>query len=89
MPAGDGYADMVYLPKKASPLPALVIELKWNKTAEGAIRQIKDRNYPEAICRYGGDILLVGINYEKDAPAGMRKHTCLIERYRIEKGSDR
>ena len=85
LPAGDGYADMVYLPKKGSLLPALVIELKWNKTAEGAIQQIKNRHYPEAIERYGGDILLVGINYEKDAPAGTRKHSCLIEKYRIEK----
>ncbi len=89
LPAGEGYADIVYLPKKGSLLPALVIELKWNKTAEGAIRQIKDRHYPEVIRRYGGDILLVGINYDKDASAGIRKHTCLIEKYRIEKAPDR
>ena len=82
MPAGVGYADIVYLPKKDSLLPALVIELKWNRTAYGAIRQIKDRNYPEAIRGYGGDILLVGINYSKDAPPGKRKHSCVIERWR-------
>ena len=82
MPAGAGYADIVYLPKKDSLLPALVIELKWNRTAYGAIRQIKDRNYPEAIRGYGGDILLVGINYSKDAPPGKRKHSCVIERWR-------
>ena len=80
--AGDGCADIVYLPKKDSMLPALVIELKWNKSAEGAIRQIKDRRYPDAIKGYGGDILLVAINYDKDAPAGKRKHECLIERYK-------
>ena len=79
LPAGDGYADIVYLPKKDSPLPALVIELKWNKSAEGAIKQIKDKHYPDAIKEYGGEILLVGINYDKDAPAGKRKHTCVIE----------
>ena len=82
LPAGDGCADIVYLPKKDSMLPALVIELKWNKSAEGAIRQIKDRRYPDAIKGYGGDILLVAINYDKDAPAGKRKHECLIERYK-------
>lgn len=60
----------------------MVIELKWNKTAEGAVRQIKDRRYPDAIREYGGEILLVGINYDKNAPVGKRKHTCVIERIR-------
>lgn len=83
LPAGDGYVDIVYLPKKDSILPALLIELKWNKTARGAIEQIKDRHYPAAIQEYGGEILLVGINYDKEAPAGKRKHTCVIEKYQI------
>ena len=81
LPAGDGCADIVYLPKKDSMMPALVIELKWNKSAEGAIGQIKERRYPDAIKRYGGNILLVGINYDKNAPAGKRKHECVIEKY--------
>lgn len=81
LPAGAGYADIVYLPKKDSLLPALIIELKWNHTAEGAIAQIKRRRYPDAIRAYGGDIMLVGINYDKNMPAGQRKHTCLIENY--------
>ncbi len=80
LPAGVGYADVVYLPKKDSVLPALVIELKWNKSVEGVIRQIRDKHYPDAIKDYGGELLLVGINYDKDAPAGMRKHTCVIEK---------
>ncbi len=83
LPAGDGYADVVYLPKKDSMMPALVIELKWNKTAEGAIQQIKDRQYPSAIHNYGGKILLIGINYNKEAPVGKRKHTCMIEKHQI------
>lgn len=81
LPAGSGYADIVYLPKKESPLPALVIELKWNQSADSAISQIKDRRYPEALRGYGGEILLVGISYDRDAPAGERKHQCRIERY--------
>lgn len=81
LPAGDGYADIVYLPKKPSLMPALVIELKWNQTAKGAIGQIKERRYPEAIREYGGEILLVGVNYNKDGPVGKRKHTCIIEKY--------
>lgn len=83
LPAGVGYADIVYLPKKDSLMPALVIELKWNKSAHGAIAQIKNRHYPEAVKRYGGELLLVGINYDKNAPAGKRKHSCVIEKYRI------
>ena len=70
----------MYLPKKGSMLPALVIELKWNKSAEGAIRQIHEKRYPKAIEGYGGEILLVGISYSKEAPAGRRQHHCRIER---------
>lgn len=80
LPAGDGYADIVYIPKADSTLPALVVEKKWNKSAEGAIAQIKKKHYPEAIKGLGCEILLVGINYDKDAPEGERKHTCVIEK---------
>ena len=57
--------------------------MKWDKSAEGAIAQIKKRNYPAAIEDFGGEILLVGINYDKDAPVGERKHTCVIEKYQV------
>lgn len=79
VPGGFGYADVIYLPKKGSILPALVVELKWNQSAEGAIEQIKERKYPKAIEGYGGEILLVGISYQKDAQAGQRRHSCVIE----------
>lgn len=81
LPAGAGCADVVYLPRRASVMPVLVIELKWNKSVQGAIRQIKEKHYPRALERYGGEILLVGVSYEKNAPAGRRKHTCKIEAY--------
>lgn len=80
LPGGTGYADIVYFPKKDSPLPVLVVELKWNQSAEGAIEQIRQKNYPDALKDYGGEILLVGIAYDKNAPAGQRKHSCRIER---------
>ncbi len=80
LPSGEGYADVVYLPKKDSGYPALVIELKWNKSAEGAIEQIRKRKYPEKLKCYGGEILLVGVNYDKDAEPGKRKHSCRIEK---------
>ena len=79
LPSGEGYADIVYLPKHDSDWPALVIELKWNESAEGAIDQIRRKRYPDALKDYGSEILLVGISYDKNAPSGERKHSCRIE----------
>jgi hypothetical protein len=80
LPSGIGYADVVYLPKKGSDKPIMVVELKWNKTAEGAIAQIKNRNYPQVLEGFGSDILLVGVNYDEKT----KKHTCMIERYNLQ-----
>lgn len=78
LPTGKGFADMVYLPKKKFPeKPALVVELKWNQSAEGAIAQIKKKQYCQSLTEYQGNILLVGINYDKDT----REHSCVIEEY--------
>ncbi len=46
---------------------------------------MKSRNYPEAVKGYGGELLLVGIAYDRDAPAGERKHTCVIEPFHMER----
>ena len=81
LPAGHGYADIVYLPRQGETVPALIIELKWNQSARAAIDQIRDRKYPAALQDYYGEILLVGINYDKDAPAGQRKYECVIEKH--------
>ena len=56
--------------------PALVIELKFNNLADTAIDQIKRKQYPAKIAEYTGDILLVGVNYDKET----KQHTCKIER---------
>jgi hypothetical protein len=77
LPAGNGYADVVYLPKKGSELPIMVIELKYNQSAEGAIAQIKSKNYPQVLDEFGSEILLIGINYDKKS----KKHSCCIEKY--------
>ena len=80
---GTGYADIVYLPRRNSDYPALVIELKARdkshpeRDSEGAIAQIKQKNCPAAIQDYTDEILLVGISYDKDDPE--KKHTCVIE----------
>lgn len=74
--SGRGYADVVYFPKKGSSMPVLLIELKWNRTEDGAINQIRKNNYPEVLKGYGGEILLVGVSYNVKT----QKHTCKIEK---------
>ena len=74
---GKGYADLVMIPRRNVSKPALVIELKFNNTADTAIDQIKRKQYPAKIAEYTGDILLVGISYDRDS----KQHTCRIERY--------
>lgn len=80
LPTGRGFADVVYLPKRDRDKPALVVELKWNQSAEGAIAQIKDRQYTEWLEGYTGKILLIGINYDEK-----KGHSCVIEEYKKEK----
>jgi predicted fused transcriptional regulator/phosphomethylpyrimidine kinase len=79
LPAGYGFADMVFVPKPGVEKPAMIVELKWNKKAETAIDQIKNNKYLKALDGYKGEILLVGISYEKDG-AEAKKHRCVIER---------
>ena len=78
LPTGEGYADIVYLPKPSKGIPALLVELKWNRSAVGAIRQIRERQYPSALEDYGGELLLVGVNYNR----GSREYSCRIEKWR-------
>ena len=80
MPAGRGYADIVFLPRKYSDKPAMVVELKYDQSAEGAIRQIEEKNYAKALEEYKGNVLLVGINYDKET----KKHSCVIREWEIE-----
>lgn len=75
--SGKGYADVVFLPKRNSNLPILVIELKWNKSAEGAIQQICNNNYTDLLEGYRSKILLIGINYNEKT----KKHSCKIEQF--------
>ena len=77
-PTGRGFADVVFLPLPHTGKPALVVELKYDKTAHAAIQQIKDRHYTQALEGYIGEILLVGINYDKTEEN--KPHRCVIER---------
>ena len=78
--SGKGFADLVLLPRKNVSKPAIILELKCDKTAHTAIDQIRERCYPEKVKQYTGDLLLVGISYDKKA----KQHSCLIERTKIE-----
>lgn len=81
LPTGRGFADFVFMPRPEyiKFYPALVVELKWNKKVHTAIEQIKKKKYPESISQYTGDILLVGINYDKKT----KEHQCVMEEYKI------
>ena len=77
LPTGKGFADMVFIPRKKFPdKPALVVELKWDKSAKGAISQIKQKQYCKSLEKYAGNILLAGINYSKKD----KEHQCIIEK---------
>ena len=76
LPAGKGFADLVFRPRKNNSNPAMIVELKYDKSAEGAIEQIKKKQYVDCLKDYSGEILLVGINYNKEN----KHHTCRIEK---------
>ncbi len=76
--SGKGYSDILFLPRNTSSKPALLIELKWNKSAGQALSQIIDKNYTHVTQKLGytGELLLVGINYNTST----KKHTCKIKK---------
>ncbi|HCT90651.1 MAG TPA: AAA family ATPase [Lachnospiraceae bacterium] len=79
LPTGRGFADIVFLPLPSSVgKPALIIELKYDRSAATAIQQIKTRQYTQALEGYSGEILLIGVSYKKDSKN--KSHRCVIER---------
>lgn len=83
LPAGKGFADIVFWPGKYTDKPALIIELKWNQSAQGAIAQIEEKNYAGVLDSYAGELLMVGINYDKES----KKHECIIRKYNKEQNA--
>lgn len=80
LPSGKGFADICLIPRKIHmDKPAVIIELKWDKNADGAIRQIKEKQYVDALKEYHGNLLLAGINYDRKT----KKHTCKIETMKV------
>ena len=76
MASGKGFADLVLIPRKNVDSPAIVLELKYNRDADSAIDQILRKQYPAKVAQHADNLLLVGINYDKDA----KTHTCAIIR---------
>ncbi|MBQ1194193.1 MAG: PD-(D/E)XK nuclease domain-containing protein, partial [Lachnospiraceae bacterium] len=82
MPSGKGFADFVFIPRaNAGYRPAMVVELKYNQSADTAIRQIKEKRYQGALSDYHDKILLVGINYDAEGK-DKKHHTCVIEEWK-------
>lgn len=80
LPTGKGFADYAFIPRRDTSKPAMIIELKYNKSADSAIRQIHDNRYDGKLKAFSGKILLVGVNYDKEMKGKKRKyHTCIIE----------
>ncbi|QNM14244.1 AAA family ATPase [Absiella sp. AM09-50] len=78
-PSGKGFADVVFIPRYDK--PAMIIELKYDQDVDSAIKQIKEKKYFFGLEKYLDNLLLVGINYDKNT----KKHTCTIEKFRYEK----
>lgn len=79
---GDSFEDLVFVPRKNCQTPAFIVELKWNQSAETAIDQIKEKKYAKCLQDYTGEILLVGINYDRVSKEDNKKHICVIEKIR-------
>ena len=80
--SGKGFIDIAYLPSPRYPdKPLLLIELKYEKDADTAINQILKQNYPDKLAHYKGNMLLIGVSYNKDVKntsSDFKHHTCKI-----------
>ena len=75
LPGGKGFADVAYLPARGSLQPAIVVELKWDKPADAALKQARERRYAEVLDGLDVPVLLVGVSYDPKT----KEHSCRIE----------
>ena len=61
---------------------AIIIELKYEKCEEEAVEQIKERNYGIDLTPYKKNMVIVGLNYNKDAENDEDRFECTIEDYK-------
>ena len=81
---GKGYADLVFVPApQHAEKPLLLIELKYGKSTKAAMDQVRRQKYLDRFGHYKGNILIIGINYDKDLPntsPDFKHHSCIIEK---------
>lgn len=77
-PSGKGRADVIFMPTPVSDKIPIIVELKYNRSATSAFKQIKTKNYMGKLTAYP-EVLLVGVNYSKKT----KKHTCKIEKWKF------
>lgn len=65
--SGGKIQSFLYMKKLLFPLCCGVI-----------VEQIKQKDYLDCLKNYTGEVLLVGVNYDKE-----KRHTCRIERVKI------
>lgn len=58
------------------PSPAMVVELKCDASADGALAQIREKKYADSLKDYKGNLLFIGINYDKKT----KKHDFKIDK---------
>nr|MCR4554730.1 PD-(D/E)XK nuclease domain-containing protein [Succinivibrionaceae bacterium] len=73
--AGKGRVDLVYEPITRKH-PLILIEFKYDGSAEDAIAQIKTQEYFKRYTGQYRSIIIVGINYSTKT----KDHQCLIEK---------
>ena len=73
--AGKGRVDLVYEPI-TDKLPLILIEFKYDSSAEEAINQIKTKEYFKRYTGQYHNTVIVGINYSTKT----KEHQCMIER---------
>ena len=76
MPTGKGFADIALIPRPVCNKPAIVLELKYDQSADTAIAQIREKRYVGVLKDFAGEVVLVGINYDKET----KTHSCRIEK---------
>ena len=82
---GKGFAAIVFVPRNFRDVPAIVGELKWDKSSDAAIAQIKKKQYMQSLKDYHGQVILAGINYDSADPAkdDYKRHSCSIEKINL------
>ena len=79
--SGRGFVDILLMPRKGHAVPPIIIELKWNRSAEGAVLQMKEKHYSQVLSKFGlkDEVLLVGVSYNTET----KTHHCKIEQSKV------